>query len=253
MPFLVLSGLFLIILGVYIYSVKLVEKNCPIIISKRREVPENYVEQEGLIKLKSNGAAVIFLACCMFVSFLSSAVRYGLNNWIVSYLHEVFGFAEGLSMVVTIVLEVMAIIGPITMIAVCERRKNYISVMIVFYLIPFLIAVVMLFAFSINIFLSIVLLLIFEFFFSAAGAGLSVMSFDMRSQINIGSVSAFTNTTSSLAAGVVPTIVGALIDGYGWRAQYGFIIGMLFLMLTALVFFNIIIQSNKQKNNISQR
>lgn len=240
-PFLVIGGIFGVMLVLYIISVKLAEKNCPLIVPQENEKATVQTKEEGLVKLKGKGSAVFFIAYWMVFSFAYSSVRYGLNNWLVSYLHEVFGFPESLSMAVTIVLEVMAMIGPVIGILLCKKKRNYISVMTMLYVMPLLLALVMMFVLKVNIVLSVALLIVFEFFLAAGNAGMSVMSFDMRTSINVGTFSAFTNTTSSIAAGVVPSVIGALIDNFGYHVQYAVIFGMLLVVVGMLVIYNLFV------------
>lgn len=240
-PFLVIGGIFGVMLVLYIISVKLAEKNCPLIVPQENEKATVQTKEEGLVELKGKGSAVFFIAYWMVFSFAYSSVRYGLNNWLVSYLHEVFGFPESLSMAVTIVLEVMAMIGPVIGILLCKKKRNYISVMTMLYVMPLLLALVMMFVLKVNIVLSVALLIVFEFFLAAGNAGMSVMSFDMRTSINVGTFSAFTNTTSSIAAGVVPSVIGALIDNFGYHVQYAVIFGMLLVVVGMLVIYNLFV------------
>lgn len=240
-PFLIFAGVFGIMLVLYIISVKLAEKNCPLIVPQENEKATVQTKEEGLIKLKGKGSAVFFIIYWMLFTFTYSAVRYGLNNWLVSYLHEVFGFPESLSMAVTIVLEVAAMIGPVIGILLCKKKRNYISVMTALFVIPLILAAVMLFVLKVNIVLSVVLLIVFEVFLAAGHSGVSVMSFDMRTSINVGSFSAFTNTTSSIAAGVVPSVIGALIDNFGYHVQYAVIFGMLLVVVGMLVIYNLFV------------
>ena len=249
-PFLVLSAAFGIMLLLYIISVKLAEKNCPLIVPQENEKATVQTKEEGLVKLKGRGSTVFFIVYWMIFTFASLAVRYGVNNWLVSYLHEVFGFPESLSMAVTIVLEVMTMIGPIIGILVCKKRRNYISVMTVMYLVPLVIAAAMIFVFKVNIVLSMALLIVFEIFYTAGYAGMSVMSFDMRTSVNIGAFSAFTNTTGSIAAGVVPSIIGGIIDRFGYHAQYMLIFGSMLVVVGMLIAYNIFFVNNKKSDRL---
>ncbi len=247
MPFLLLSGFFLVMLCLYIVSVRLTEKNCPPIVNQSKPVPETEQAHEGLIKLRSNHSVVLFIAYWMLICFFSGSVQYGVNNWLVSYLHEIFHFREEYSMLVTIVLQATTIVGSLTAISICKKRKNYLTVMIALYTPPIAIAVAMLFVLKVNLILSITLLLVFELFFSAGAVGVSVMLFDMRTQLDIGAASAFTNTSSSLAAGIVPTIVGALIETAGWRAQYVFVSCALAIVLLLYIILNAVARKQNQK------
>ncbi len=240
-PFLLIGAIFGIMLVLYIISVELAEKNCPLIVPQENEKTTVQTKEEGLVKLKGKGSVVFFIVYWMIFSLAYQAVRYGLNNWLVSYLHEVFGFPESLSMAVTIVLEVVTMIGPIICIFICKKKRNYISVMTAFYLLPLILAAVMIFVFKVNIVLSILLLIVFEILLAAGNAGMSVMNFDMRTSINVGTFSAFTNTTGSISAGVVPSIMGALIDSFGYRAQYAVIFALLLVVVGMLVIYNIFI------------
>ncbi len=244
-PFYFFSAVFLIMLALYVTSTKLAEKNCPVVVAQEGGFDKGGREREGLIKLKGGRASVGFIVLWMWIAFLTCTVSYGINNWVVSYLHEVFGFPESLSMVVTIIVQVMAMLGPVTAIAIGKRLENYIALMRNLYILPFIISALMLFVLRVNIVLSICLLIVFEFFISAGGACSSIMAFDMRKQINIGSVSAFTNTASSLAAGFIPTVVGVIVDSFSWTAQYVFIGSALTVLLLTLSIFNFYVKKDR--------
>ena len=100
---------------------------------------------------------------------------------------------------------------------------------------------------AINLAAAVALLIVFEVFLAAGFAGVSVMSFDMRTSINVGSFSAFTNTTSSIAAGVVPSVIGSLIDNFGYHVQYAVILGLMFVVVGMLVVYNLFVVKNKRK------
>lgn len=242
-PFYIFCTIFLIMLSLYLFATKIVEKNCPVIVSQEGTL----CSDEGLVKLKKQRQKIAFVICWMVIACLTSTISYGINNWVVSYLLEVFDFPESLSMLVTIVVQVMGVVGPIVAISIGERVGNYIHLMRSLYVIPLIIGFLMIFILRVNIILSICLLIVFEFFISAGGACVSIMIFDMRMQINMGSVSAFTNTMSSLAAGAIPTVVGLIIDSFGWHGQYVFIFCVLGVLLSILTIFNIWIRKTKNK------
>lgn len=250
-PFYFFCVVFLVMLALYITSTKLAERNCPVFVAKGSRANEDGQVEEGFIKLKSRHAAGWFIACWMGIAFLMCTITYGINNWVVSYLHEIFDFPESLSMAATIVLQATAMVGPLTAVALGKRWKNYIALMRNLYILPFIISVLMLFILNENIVLSIVLLIIFEFFITAGAACVSIIAFDMRRQINIGTFSAFTNTASALAAGFIPTVVGTIIDWFGWRAQYVFIVGIMIIFLSVLTAFDFFIKIKKKSGIVS--
>jgi len=66
----------------------------------------------------------------------------------------------------------------------------------------------------------------------------------MRKIINSGSYSAISNALASLAAGVAPTISGAIIDTAGWAANYWAITGLVVALIGATIIIDVIIRKS---------
>ena len=80
----------------------------------------------------------------------------------------------------------------------------------------------------------------------------SIIIFKMRKQFNVSAYSAISNATASIAAGVMPVVVGALIDYAGWRLSYlvTFIVALTFTAI--LIIINATLSKANKKRKIKQ-
>jgi len=110
-------------------------------------------------------------------------------------------------------------------------------------LLPF--PILLAFFYDVNMYLALALSIAFIVIANGVKAVvLSVMSFRMRKIINSGSYSAISNALASLAAGVAPTISGAIIDTAGWAANYWAITGLVVALIGATIIIDVIIRKS---------
>jgi MFS family permease len=106
----------------------------------------------------------------------------------------------------------------------------------------------MAFAYNVNIFLALGLSLVFVIFANGVKAiVLSVMAFKMRKVMNAGAYSAISNAVASVSAGVTPTIIGAIIDNYGWQASYLVTFGIVAVTFVLMVIIDVAVRRDYRK------
>ena len=155
------------------------------------------------------------------VGFLSCSLYYAVYNWLSTYFKEVWGMPDSYAILLTVVFPIVMAVGPVIGISYCDKRPNFIKGEIVFLAVPLAISAAMMFIFEWNLVASIALLAVFIILVKSVTAVYSgVVAFNMRSQINSGSYSALTNSFASLSAGITPTVIGELIERYGYGAQF---------------------------------
>ena len=78
---------------------------------------------------------------------------------------------------------------------------------------------------------------------------LSVVALKVRNQVNAGSYTAITNAVASLSAGVTATIIGRIIDVYGWQTMYTVIFILVIVIVALLIVIDILVRKQYRKDN----
>ena len=212
---------------------------------------------KGLFTLKNSKQRFWFYFWSVVYSLLATTLYYAINNWVGNFLKEVFGFPDSISIVLSIVVPIMTFFGPTIAIAVSKKHKNYIKTAFLVSFIPLIASVAMIFIYDFNVVTSIIFISVFIVSTRTLTGFQSVATFDMRTEINVGSYTAIINAAASVSAGVAPTVIGKLIDaanansanGYGgWLVQFenAAAISIVLLAFLAIAFF-----ATRKKNNLN--
>lgn len=176
-----------------------------------------------------------------------------MNSWLTSLLVEVYSFPQDISIYVAILASIATVFGPMLTLWSCDRNGNFIAVAIKYMLILLPISLLIVFFYSANVILALVLLVAFLMISNGVKAiVLSVVTFKLRTQFNAGSYSALSNAVASAAAGVTPTVIGAVIDGYGWQTSYIVVVVMCVVVAISLCAINILVKINNSKRAASE-
>ena len=219
MPFIVLGALFLISVVFFFYaSNKIKSYPVEIIISD----DANNVKAEHPVyilntKLKKAG----FFAIMMVLSLVTNAVYYGVINWIPNMMHEVHKMPQEYSILITLLVPISRMFCPLFTITICEKRKNVFMVAAILSALSLIPFIPFVFLYNSNVVLVIVLLVLYNLI--APGIStiyVSILAFNMRSQLNTGAYTAIINAVAAVMAGIAPPIAGAIIDG-GNGGNYG--------------------------------
>ena len=79
---------------------------------------------------------------------------------------------------------------------------------------------------------------------------LSVITFQMKEQINAGAYSAIANAIASISGGVTPTIIGKIIDVAGWETAYFVIFALIGAIIASLIVIRILVRRSKKEVSI---
>ena len=71
----------------------------------------------------------------------------------------------------------------------------------------------------------------------------------MRKYINSGAYSAISNATASVAAGVMPVVLGRLLDLLGWQTMYAVTFAIALLLTVAILIINIFVTKADKKRH----
>lgn len=203
---------------------------------------------KGLFTLKNNKQRFWFYFWSVVYSLMATTLYYAINNWVGNFLKEVFGFPDSISIILSVVVPIMTFFGPTIAIAVSKKHKNYIKTAFIVSFIPLIASAVMIFIYDFNVITSIIFISVFIVSTRTLTGFQSVATFDMRTEINVGSYTAIINAAASVSAGVAPTVIGKLIDsanansanGYGgWLVQFenATAISIVLLAFLAIAFF----------------
>lgn len=203
---------------------------------------------EPFIILGTKKKVAYFYVISVLLSFIICALYYCLGNWLTSFLIDVYGVPQDISIYISIISPITVLFGPILTLNMCEKNPNVILQTIKCTLIMLPVPLLLVFFYDVNIVFALILLVIFIILAKGINSiSLSVVTFNMRTQINAGTYSAMSNASASIAAGITPTIIGGIIDGSGWRAAFIAVFALVALLLIALIALNIIIKKSKTK------
>ena len=193
---------------------------------KTEEVGTIVVSEEKRKKVKT---IIAFLLCS---SILLSIIYYGISFWVPNLMKEVHQMPDAYSILITILVPLLAMPGPIVSVSLCKKRKNYFAICAIFAFLSLGITSILLFAYRTNI--VVALLLSSLSLFSIRGT-LNLVSpyipLLLKKEYDTGKLSCLTNSVLAVGAGVIPSLAGKIIDSYGWESYY-----MTFILVTVVCF-----------------
>ncbi len=239
-PFILLGVLFFISALFFFWAFNKMRVFPPVVGVKRNN--DNASAEKTFLELKNGKSVVFYFALMFFITLIGNVMHYSIMNWIPDMMKDVFGMPDQYSILITLIVPVVSVVGSVLVINLCEKVKNIIWVSVTFLSIAVAALIPMIFFFDKNIILSIVLII---FFVTASTGGRAVftgiIAFKMRTRINSGSYLAAINAVAAVCAGVIPPLVGKIIDaftgvkGYGVTYLITVIIGVIYL-LTLVIF-----------------
>ncbi len=257
-PYFVFAGIFLLAIitfGIIVYAARRFARVNGILDKKlieRIKAQKQVVVDDSvpLITIKSKGKMIIFYVVDLIMSFLITALYYCVMNYITSLLVDVHGISEDVSIYISIIAPVAIAIGPILTIRACDKHKDFVRQAILFSLILLPIPLIMAFYYDLNVIFALALSVVFVVVANGIKSiAISIMAFKLRMVINAGSYSAISNAVASVAAGVAPTVIGAIIDNAGWKAAYLTTFAVAAFVVVALIIIDIIVRKDYRKEN----
>ncbi len=196
--------------------------------------------------LKTSRSKTLFFIITFALSFLVHCVFYGTINWIPSLLQENFGIREDLAVLISVLAPLATTIGPIIAIKNCEKHVNFVAVGLIYLTIASIISLIFVFIFDLNIVLSLVTLIAYLIIIQGAVTIVfSVISYKLCDYIDAGAHSGLMNAAGSFSAGFAPTIIGAIIQYYGW--QFSYIVIFILTFIITLIIGVVFILLNRKK------
>ena len=239
LPFIILGACFFVSVVIFFISVSLMKRFPPEVIEDHGHIVVAH-EEKPYVALNTGKDKGLFFAIILIVALLSNCMHYSIMNWMPSMLNKIFGMPESASILISIIAPLIMFLFSFVAIYTCEKQKDIIIMFSIFMAIALVAYLPLIFVFNVNIVLTLALLILF---IGSASAGRvvigGVMSFKMRSQINAGSYTAITNAMASIAAGVMPTIAGSVIDAHGYQILFYMVLGIVALcsLFSVILFF----------------
>jgi cyanate permease len=161
---------------------------------------------------------IAYLLCS---SILLSVIYYGISFWVPNLMKEVHQMPDAYSILITILVPLLAMPGPIVSVSLCKKRKNYFAICAMFTFLSLAVTSTLLFAYKTNIIVALLLSSLSLFFIRGT---LNLVSpyipLLLKKECDTGKLSYLTNSVLAVGAGVIPSLAGKIIDGYGWGSYY---------------------------------
>ncbi len=256
LPYYILGGLFLISTISFIFISKYALRFCHINEIFNRKLENNLATTEkvekaktsSLIKLDSKKKTVWFYVIVLTLSFIITALYYSLMSNVTLFLTGVHKLPENIGIYVSIVAPVTVAIGPVMTISACEKHENFILEAIKFTAILIVATILLVLFYKVNMLLSLFIIIVYLVISQGVKSiALSVVTYNMRDQLNSGAYCALANALASFAAGFMPTAVGMILDNFGWTISFIFTLVLAVIFILALIIINLIITNANKK------
>ena len=160
----------------------------------------------------------LLIVCALF-AVVDNFVKDGLNTWTPVILKEQFGFKDGISIVLTLVLPIFGVFGSVIALQANKVLKDFRSLIGAFYLVLSICLLGVIWALKVN---SVVATLILFGLISCLSHGInnvlvSIMPLHLRDRINTGFLAGLMNSACYIGSTASAYGLGKLADGKGWN------------------------------------
>ncbi len=218
-PFLILGILLFASVALYFFSVTYVsrfpaEVHTHLVVhadGSREEVSDE--EENDFIHLKNRKRIFWFYVFSVIVGVALTSTYFAVNNNLDMFLKEIGGFSNDVSKWLTIIAPLLASLGPILVVRVCEWHKNFITVCAICFSVAFLLMMLIALFFDSNIILSLTLLVLYLVVVNGGrSVSLSIAALRMREKIDTGVYTTLINAAASIVAGLAPKLITSILD-----------------------------------------
>ncbi len=200
--------------------------------------------------LKNKKIVVLYYILFMVLAIFSNATYYCIFIYFPNLLKEVFNMPDSYSILITLIVPLISSISAVVSISICSKRKNLFSVGALFGVLALVFITLLAFLYDVNIILTLVLAVVGLALRNGAHATFgSVLAFNMRNQVNTGSYLAGINAIASLCAGIIPPLLGNLMDSFSGTKGFGacYFIAIITLAITIIFLFVLALFLNKNQ------
>lgn len=225
LPFLIMGIILFCSVLLYFFSVTLVSR-----INKNQETSTSVnkiLNENAFIPLKSTKGKISFFAISLLFGFIITSIYFMLNNNVDFFLKEVGQLTNSQCKLLTIIVTIVMVIGPIITIALCEKYRNFLLVGGTILALAFIMILLLTLFFEVNIILSLILFITFLLIVNGARTiSLSIVALKERSVVDTGVYTTAVNALASIAAGIAPKFLATIIDNpalstiQSWRISF---------------------------------
>jgi hypothetical protein len=209
------------------------------------------IEEESFIILNTKKKTAWFYIIVLALRFLVTALFYSIMSNITVFLTSVHKLPQDIGIYISVLAPVTIAIGPMITINECNKHPNFIAVGIKYMIIVVAITLLMVLFYKVSVILSLLLIIAYVVIVNGVKSiALSIMTVKMKTQINSGAFSAISNAIASIAAGVMPTVFGLILDNFGWTISFSTTLVLAVVILVSLIVVNGVIEKTN-KNNIN--
>ena len=206
----------------------------------KREKPEASKETKKRVR-----TVIAFLLCS---TVLLSVIYYGLSFWVPNLMKEVHNMPDAYSILVTLLIPLLAMPGPLVSVSLCKKRKNYFLICAIFAAISLAVTLILFFAYGANIILALLLSALSLFFIRGIMNLVSpYIPLTLKREYDTGKLSYLTNAFLAVGAGVIPSLAGKIIDSYGWGSYYLTFVVIIAACLVLFLFGALYLKKNQTK------
>ena len=257
LPYFILGGIFLVSVILFLVIAKHAERYLHLneILDARKtnkKVVREEAEDETIVNIDTKKKTAIFYILDLSFTFIISAIYYCIMNNLTPLLAKEFGLGESVAIYISIIAPIAITIGPMITISACNKDNDFIRQSCIFTLMIVPIPLFLAFFYKASLILTLALTLIFVVLANGVKAvGLSIITFKMRKQLNSGAYSAISNAAASVSAGVTPTLIGTVLDNFGWKSAYLVTFTITLIFLIALIIVDLLVRkANKKRKTL---
>lgn len=214
-------------------------------------------DKNDFIHLKSKKRKIIFYVISIFLGLVVTAMFFSLNNVADYFLKDFGGFDSTTAKLITIIVPIVIIVGPVLCVSACEKHTNFLKVGGVFFGISLLCAIVLLTLAVLKVEYVFLYFVFYLLFLICTNGGrsilLSIISLRMRDKINTGVYTTIVNAAASISAGVAPHIFTAIVKGsadkfLNWTNAFAVSFGLSIFVVIVIVALLILVKKLNKKD-----
>ncbi len=251
LPCLITGAMLLVMIVWFVFFYKKYLKDNKVSVKEKAKFEANQEITEKYLVLNTKPKRAIFfvlIAICVFIAYL---LQSGLTKWLPNLLNEEYHLDEAISVSLTTFIPVIVFIGPIIIMNICDKVKNYLAVLAVamcvslgFFFLTYLL-------FDVSWVLFLILVFMCRVTLNAVRAYIvGSIPFKLKEQMDPGSLSTLLNVFASLSASSSTVLVYLMeVLELDWGG-YFFMIFLIALFLTLIIVVSALVITFGKKKRV---
>ena len=199
------------------------------------DIPERQtkVQLQQISGNKMGRVFVLLIALICVFGVLNNLIRDGLTTWTPSIFSEMYHMPDSLSILLTLGLPLLSILGSSLCLKVHKKVKDHVYLCSIFFFVAMIFMVIMVLCMPLNSW--VITLICFAvaalMMASINNCITSVVPMELRDMADSGSIAGITNTFCYLGSTISTYALGAIADSAGWNGAFYFLIALCALTL----------------------